>query len=254
MIPNNRKAQPFLIQVYNLFLIELTNWRWSWRSMLVVGTIAPLLSMIGLAVFARDSGEQALQYVWSGNIVLALMFGLQNNVAGHFVFMRTEGILNYFATMPIKKSALVIAVIAAFFVLNIPAVIVTILLGAWLLDLSISLSPILLIAIPLCALPMAGIGAFVGSRARNPQESGAVNLIIMFTMLALGPVLFPPDRLPPVMLALGQFSPATYAASALRQSLLDQATTQIWLDLGILVITSIVIILIVGRFLDWRER
>jgi len=251
---NQRRPLPFFAQVLDLFIIELTNWRWSWRGTLIIGTIAPLLSMLGLSVFARDSGPIALQYVWSGNIVLALMFGLQNNIQGHFVFMRENGALHYFATLPITKSALLLAVVGAFFVLNLPAVLMTMFAGAWLLDIEIRPHPILLIIIPLCALPMASIGALIGNRARNQQEAGAINLIITFLMLAIGPVLFPPDRLPDFMLILGRFSPATYAASALRQGLVGGLTGQIWIDLVMLTLASAGMLVIVGRWLDWRER
>ena len=118
---NGRNSQPFLTQIWNLLLIELTNWRWSWRSMVVLGTIAPLLSMLGLSVFARDAGLEALTYVLTGNIVLALMFGIMNNVQSHIIFMRFMGSLDYFGTLPVRKSALILAIILAFFLLALPA-------------------------------------------------------------------------------------------------------------------------------------
>lgn len=251
---NARKPLRLWEQVWDLFLVELTNWRWSWRGMVVVGTIAPLMSMLGLSMFAQDSGPIALQYVWTGNIVLALMFGLQNNVQNHFVFMRENGALHYFATLPIHRSALLLAIIAAFFILNLPAVLMTIIAGAWLLEIPIQPSPLLLLIIPLCSIPMASIGAMIGNRARNPQEAGSINLIVTFLLLAIGPVLFPPDRLPDFMVTLGRLSPATYAASALRQGLVSGLTSQIWIDLAVLAGTSVGMLALVGRWLDWRER
>lgn len=71
-----RKPQPLLVQIWDMFLIEMTNWRWSWRSIVIIGAVAPLLSMVALSVFARDSGAEALAYILTGNIVLSLMFGL----------------------------------------------------------------------------------------------------------------------------------------------------------------------------------
>lgn len=250
---HNRKQPSFLVQLVDLLLIELTNWRWSWRSMVITGTIAPLLSTIALGVFARDSGREALTYVLTGNIVLALMFGNMDNVQSHFVYMRFMGALDYFATLPIQKHILILAVVLSFLLLSLPSLVVTMLLGSLLLDVPITLDPILLIVIPLCAIPLAGIGALIGTSARTRYEAGSLSLIVTMVMTGLGPVIIPPARLPGVMLFLGRFSPATYAASALRQALLGPLTGQIVLDLAVLMGVAVVIFWLVGRRMDWRQ-
>lgn len=89
-----------LTQLIDVLLIELTNWRWSWRTMLVVDTLTPLLSMLALGVFARDSGSHSLEYVFTGNIVVALMFGTMRKIEGHLGYLRYSGALDYFATLP----------------------------------------------------------------------------------------------------------------------------------------------------------
>ena len=253
-MPTNRKPQPLLSQIWDLFLVEMTNWRWSWRSVVMIGAVAPLLSMLALSVFARDSGLEALSYILTGNVALSLMFGLQNNIESHFVFMKMNGALAYFASLPVTKYALVLAVTLAFFVLNLPAVLLTIFVGSWLIGVPLSLHPLALVAIPICALPMAGIGSLIGAWARTPQEGGSVNLLVMFLMLGLGPVIVPPSRLPEFMQEIGRISPATYAASALRQTLIGPVTSQIWIDLAALIVFAAIVFWFVNRLLDWRER
>ncbi len=250
---NKRKPQPIWVQINAIFLIEMTNWRWSWRVVVIVGAIAPLLSMLGLSVFARDSGQESLSYILTGNITLSLMFGLQSNIESHVIFMKTNGVLSYFATLPIKKSALVLAVTLAFFVLNLPAVILTILVGSWLIGIPLHPSILLLIVVPMCALPMAGIGALIGAWARTPQEGGSVNLLVIFIMSALGPVIVPPDRLPRIMHLAGRFSPATYAASALRQTLLGPVTGQLLIDCLVLMVITIIIYYFLNKLIRWRD-
>ena len=96
MARDARRARPlrFPAQVIDLLLIELTNWRWSWRSLLLSATLAPLLSIVALGVFARDSGAEALSYVLTGNMVLSLLFGNLRNVENHIMFMRFRGALD----------------------------------------------------------------------------------------------------------------------------------------------------------------
>jgi ABC-2 type transport system permease protein len=67
------------------------------------------------------------------------------------------------------------------------------------------------------------------------------------------PVLLPADRLSRSTLVLGQLSPATYAASALGQTLLGPVTGRLLLDLAVLAGLSIVSFGLVGRKMNWRQ-
>ncbi len=250
----NRQRPAFFVQLVDLALIELTNWRWSWRSMLITGMLAPLLSMAALSVFGRDSGQRSLTYILTGNVVLALLFETQNRVQGHFMFMRFQGTLDYFASLPIHKYALILAVVAAFLILSLPSLTVTVVVGSLLLGVPLAPSPLLLIVVPLCAIPLAGIGALIGTSVRTPQEGNSLSMALTLVMLGLGPVIIPPDRLPPLMLAAPRLSPATYAASAMRQVLLGPVTGQMAVDLAALAGFSVVTFALAGCKMDWRER
>jgi ABC-2 type transport system permease protein len=251
---NGRKPLPFTAQVIDLLLIELTNWRWSWRSMLIIATLAPLLSILALGVFARDAGPDALRYVLTGNVVMALMFGIMGNVQSHFNFMRVMGGLDFFATLPVSKFALILAVVLGFLLLSMPSIVVTAGMGALILDIPLALSPLVILVIPACAVPLAGIGAIIGIRGRNPQESGAINLLVTLVLAGLGPVVIPPERLPEWLVLIGRLSPATYAASALRETLLGPVSAVLITDLLALTGFGLVSFWLVGRFLDWRQR
>ena len=250
-----RHSHPsILVQLVDLFLIELTNWRWSWRSMVILGTASPLFGILALGVFARDAGRETLTYVLTGNLVVSLMLGNMGSVESHFTFMRFQGVLDYFATLPIRRSALILAVVLAFLLIHLPSVVITVLLGSLFLQVPLKPHPIALLVAPMCAIPLSGIGALIGTRARTPQEASALGLLVTMAMAALGPVAVPPGRLPAAVLALGRLSPATYAASALRQALLGPVTGQMAIDLAILAGFSVTIFWLVGRKMDWRQR
>jgi ABC-2 type transport system permease protein len=251
---HNRRRPSFLAQLVDLFLIELTNWRWSWRSMVLTGMLTPLGSMVALGVFARDAGRETLAYILTGNVVLGLMFENMDKVQSHFAYMRFMGALDYFATLPVQRYALILAAVLSFLLLSLPSLAVTIFLGSLLLGISITVSPVILIVVPLCAIPMAGIGALIGSSARSPQEAGSLSLLVTLVMAGLGPVLIPPARLPNIVLLLGRLSPAMYAASALRQALLGSLTWRIALDLAMLAGFAGLSFWLMGRRMDWRQN
>lgn len=244
-----------LTQLWDLLLMELTNWRWSWRMLVITSMLTPLLGIIGLGVFARAAGSHdALAAILTGNVVLALMFGTMDKVQSRFLFMRVMGTLDYYATLPIQQYSLILASVLSFLLLSLPSIVITIAVGSLMLGLPLNLNPLALLVIPLCAVPLSGIGALIAAYARTPEEGGAFSLLITFVMLGLGPVVIPASRLPGIVLILGRFSPATYAASARRQTLLGPLTPEMLLDLAVLVGVSLLSFWLVGRKLSWRKR
>lgn len=59
---------------------------------------------------------------------------------------------------------------------------------------------------------------------------------------------------PAWLLSLGWLSPATYAASALRQALISPVTARLALDAGALVLFSILSFWLASRKMDWRAK
>ena len=247
-----RRLQPWPVQVFDLYLLGLSNWRWSWRSAIVVDTISPLIGMIVLAVFGRDFGPTSLAYVMTGNVVLSLMFGNSRKMCGHVTSLRMMGGLDYYATLPVSKTALIMGISAAFVTLSLPSVTLTILIGALILGVPLQISPLVLLVIPMCAAPLAGIGAYIAFSVRNPESAGAWELLFMLLLTGLGPIIIPPDRLNPMFNTLSYLSPARYAASALRATLLGPITGQLAIDMAILLSFTILILAFVVRRMDWR--
>jgi ABC-2 type transport system permease protein len=248
-------VQPFFVQLVDLTLIQLTNWRWSWRSTVIISMIFPLLSIGALGIFARNSGPEALAYVVTGNIVLSLLFRTVGQVSNNFSYMRVVGMLDYFATLPIYRSALILASVFAFLLLSLPSTIWTLALGALILNMPLAISPWIIVVIPLVSMTLCGLGALIGLVGRTPEEVNSISTLTTFVMLALGPVIIPADALPPIVQVIGLLSPATYAASALRQVVLNMPD-RIPLAVDMLALTALLIgfLWLVAQRIDWRER
>lgn len=248
------RALPVWSQFTTLFLVELSNWRWSWATMLLRGTITPMLSLLALGIFARDSGREAVLYVVTGNVVVGLLFGAMNAVHSHVTFLRFDGAMDYFATLPISKHLWILAMTAAFLLLSLPSLCITLLVGPPLLDLTVQPSPLLLPVIPLCALSLSGVGALLGLVGRTRNESLNIGFLLTFMMTGLGPVLIPPNRLPKAMRLLGYLVPSTYAASAVRQTLVGPVTPRLALDLSVLLGITFMSLWWVGQKMTWRSE
>jgi ABC-2 type transport system permease protein len=236
-----------------LFRIELTNWRWSWRILVLGGAMAPLMLIAGLGAFAQDSGPRALSYVLTGNVVLTLLFGMMDTLQSRFIFMRINGTLDYYRTLPIRRAGLIMAVVGSFFLLSLPSVLVTIVGGSLMLRVSLNPHPLLLVVVLVSALPMAAIGAVIGLTSSTPEAANAVRSLVAIALLVLGPVLIPPERLPGWFTWIGQVSPTVRAASALRQTLLGPVTTRLAVDLLLLGGMTFAGFWVVLQRLDWRR-
>jgi ABC-2 type transport system permease protein len=77
-------------------------------------------------------------------------------------------------------------------------------------------------------------------------------MIVSFTLAGVGPVVIPPERLPEMLVVLGRFNAATYAASAMRQAMLGPVTSRIWIDLTVLTLFAVAGFWGVSKKLDWR--
>ncbi|MFI1653142.1 ABC transporter permease [Streptomyces avidinii] len=241
-------------QFVDLWLMQLSNWRWSWRAMVVTGIFAPMMSIAALGAFAHGRGQEALTYVLTGSILLSLMFENQNKVAQNFAFMKAMGTLDFLGTLPVRRYMVILATVLAFFVLSAPALVVTLLLGSTLLGVGLSVSWLVLLVVPLCVLPLAGIGAVIGVLARTQEESSSFTLLVTMLLLFFGPVIIPASQLPQWLLTISHVSPTTYAASALRQVLVGPVTGRLWIDLLVLAGLSGITLWFAGSRMQWKAN
>lgn len=248
------QPQPVLKQLASIFIMELMNWRWSWRFTLVIGMIAPIIFTIMIGALAQTASAETISYWLTGNIILSLMFTNLSRMANRFAFMREVGSLDYFATLPIQRSALVAGVLSSFFLISLPAVILTVIFSAIYLDITFHPHLLLVVVLPLVGMALAGTGAFIGVTARSQDEAVTYGQVVSLLLLIIGPVMMPPDRLPRILDWFGWLSPATYAASALRQTLIGPVTPRFWIDVAALIVITIGFLWLVGRRMDWRQR
>lgn len=244
--------QPLSIQFWDLLLIQLTNWRWSWRSHLLLSTIAPLLSTVALGFFAANDGENSRITILIGSVVMSLLFGIAGQISSHFAFIRQTGQLDFFATLPITRLAFLLATVWAFFLISLPSAVFTLLLGSAILQVSLNIHILIIVVLPVMSVSLCGFGILIGLLSRNIHEAGMMMNLVNF--LLVGPVLIPRDLLPDWLGIATLLSPATYGADALRQVALDAPPLlPLSLDLAVLMATGAGLLWLATRWIDWRR-
>ena len=247
-----KNQQKAVLQLWDLFLIELTNWRWSWRMMFLSGTVTPLFGLGVKAFFANTTNTESIVYILTGNIVISLLFGTMRSLESRVSWLRFQGGIDFIATLPIKRHLFILAMVATFVLISLPSILVMILLGWAVLQVPVQVHPLILIVLVASAVPLSGIGALLALSSRTQVQSGNWAFLISLVMTSLGPVVVPPQRLPRIINILGNLNPAPFAASALRQVLVGPITSILLRDLIVLCIWSIISLWLVTQRINRR--
>lgn len=249
-----RQQQSLVAQWGDLFLMELTNWRWSWRLTIIAGALMPVFLIVLLGVFANTRDRSTLAYVLTGNMVIGTLFGTMTRILNRVEFLRFGGGLDFFATLPVQRALFVLAMVASFMVFSLPSLLIVLTMGSLWLALPLALHPLLFVAIPLGAIPLACIGVFLGLLGRSWGEASSWGFVVSILLSVLGPVMIPAERLPTLLIWLGYLNPATYAASALRQVVIGPLSAYLLVDLAVLAGMSALLLWLVERKMSWREH
>ncbi len=194
------------------------------RQQLARGRVArvPLLFVaafqsIGLLLLLRgvvDSGnETTAQQVVAGSTVLVVAFVALNLLAQRFGAMRASGALDYYLTVPVPSSAVVLGTAASYAAFAVPGTIVTAVVGALVYDLPFNRMWLLVPVVILAGAALAGVGALLGLLAPRAELATVGGQLGMSAVLFLD--IIPADRLPLVLRGIRAILPGTYGADVL---------------------------------------
>ena len=216
-----------------LMRMQMSRLRTSWRPYLIVSSAMPLgIAVLMRAVMEPEQVAEFGQQIVAGSAVLAIAMTAVVMLAQRVSALKENGGLDYYATLPVSRPALIATILLSFAVFALPGTIVVLTLGSALFDLSLAA---LWAAIPvwvLGSLALAGLGVAIGFAAPDEQLAGMYSNLLMMSVLFLG--ILPPDRLPGWLSPVRIVLPSTYAVNALRPGLEGNMTAAQGWDLLIL--------------------
>nr|MDT0665207.1 ABC transporter permease [Micromonospora sp. DSM 115978] len=136
-----------------------------------------------------------------------------NLLAQRFGALRASGGLDYYLTLPIPRSAVVLGTAASYATFAVPGTVVTAVAGAALYGLPVASLWVLLPVAVLAGASLAGAGAAIGLLAPKPELATVAGQLGMSVILFLG--IIPPDRMPAAVVVFRDLLPSSYAADAL---------------------------------------
>lgn len=111
----------------------------------------------------------------------------------------------------------------------------------------------LLPLVPLGALSVTGLAAFLGVRAKDGPTANALSNLFVGCSTFLSPLYLPLEVMPLPMRLVAHAMPTTYAAGAFRSALAGKFGPDLAYHVLMLVLFSGVLLWLVHRKLDWRS-
>lgn len=181
----------------------------------------------GFGYLIPDISESAALYLTTGSatnaIVTVALVGLPQYVSE----AKTMGRFEYFLTLPISREVYILAIATTVVVNALPGVVLAVVLGAWNYDLTLHISPWILLVVPLGIASLAGFGVAIAVLSPHQQLTNAVTQLLIFYVILFAPIMMPADNLPLVFEKVSVIFPTTYVADSVRASLTDLEGTHL---------------------------
>jgi ABC-2 type transport system permease protein len=235
-----------------LLRLFLAEYRSLWFFYVFFGFVWPVGFIFFLKMTEGTISPAQAIFILGGNMATAIAFGPLFLLINKIGQGRERHEFEYWATLPLPKLAFVLAAISVAVLLSLPGLIGAYIIGMLMLGLSFSGNIVLLALIPVGALPLAGLGAMLGSYAPDGQTAGVIGNIMTIVIGFLSPMFLTLVQLPPPLRIIALFIPTTYVADLFRSALGGHAQIPVFVDVLVIVVCSVSFLLLVHRKMDWR--
>ena len=184
--------------------------------MIALGTVSPMASVVFLAAAFDPLSLDDRQRIVVGVLMLAFLFENFHRVAGHYAFMRLQGTLEYYESLPVARWMVLAAVTASFFTLSLIPISITYVGASLYLDLPVTITPSAVLILIVIVIPISAIAAAIGVLARSGSEATSIATVVTIGLISSGSVILRDQALPGTLQALGAVNPIAHSAHALR--------------------------------------
>lgn len=243
----------FLTHTWLLFKMQIALYRFLGLFTAIVAVLVPLGTLFLILFTSGAASEEQAYLLLAGNIVVSLVNTCITSLGQYIGNMKEARGFEFYATLPVSKLSLVLALMGSNIMLSLPGFIAVGILGWMILGIKISIGPWFFLAVIITAATMASIGTMIGVLSKTGQQANHISLVAMFVFIFLAPVYYTIESLPLALQWWGRLQPVTYGANAIRASLAGMpVSTYIW-DLLIISVIAVISLAIVTRGIQWRE-
>jgi ABC-2 type transport system permease protein len=237
--------------IYILWLRQLKRYFRS-RSRIIGALGQPLLFLFALGygfgpVFQRAGEGDYLQFLVPGIIAMSVLFtSLFSGI--EIIWDRQFGFLKETLVAPVSRVIIMLgrtlggASVAIFQGMII--LVISLLIGFRLSNPITLLTAFLFMF--LIALLFTALGTAIASVLEDMQGFQLIMNFLIMPLFFLSGALFPLDELPAAVGVIIRLNPLSYGVDGLRSALIGQAQLGIWTDLGVLIFSSLILVIVGG--------
>jgi len=243
----------FGIDLKYLWLEQMLEIRTIWYWYFIFSLVLPLAMVFGFTRIGSGlTDNNSLIYIISGSAIFSVANDGLYTMAVRIGSMKKEGMLLYYASLPINKVAFVTAIMLSRLTITLPGMIAPMLFGSLIYKADLNFSMWILLLLPLTALALSAIGMALGSLINSLEMIQIVVNLLMFILIMAAPVFIPWQSLPLPLKMLGYLLPPSYAADALRRVLSGTIDLSFYIDIAVLSVMTLVSFVVLNRWLNWR--
>jgi len=97
------------------------------------------------------------------------------------------------------------------------------------------------------------LGMLVGTISNSPESAAVVGNLVTFPMMFLSGTFFPVSSMPMYLQGVAHVLPLYYLIDGLVNVMIYQNYGPVVIDLGVLVVLSVVVFALAVKFFRWRE-
>jgi ABC-2 type transport system permease protein len=199
-----------------------------WAAMMVVFQTMMVAGMVLVYGFfyPQITAPRAL-YIATGAPTLALIPLGFVMVPSGVIMEKLEGTFEYIWSLPTPRSAQSVSTFTLYTALALPGAVLALLVAVWRYGGHLSLSPILIPAVLLCAFMSITVGNGMALAIKNPMVTNVVVNALVFVVLLFSPIVYPASQLPGWLAGVHRVLPFESMATVIRAGLTSGLATQV---------------------------
>ena len=212
-------AGHWLRSLHRMLRFDLRRAR-QWALMMAVAQVfmgAGMAVMYGF--FYPEVDEVTALYIVTGTPTLALiplgLLMLPESVNQQ----RLEGTFDFTWSLPVPRTAQATSTFLLYTLLSLPGMVLSLVVVTLLYGIQLSVSPLIVPAVLLCALMAVSVGFGMALAIPNPMVVSVITSALTFVVLLFSPIVYPPSHLPVWLFAIHQALPFYNMAVVIRAGL-----------------------------------
>lgn len=240
------------VAVWNVLMLLARNQRQNWPMLLLTSAIVPFVIMSVSTRFGGVVDQAKVMHLLAGNIVLSLLFGPLMRTAMSIAYLRERQVLEHFATLPLRKSDFLAAIMLNCLGQSLPGIVILLVLCQALLGIHLVIHPLLAPVAILASLSMAAVGAAIGVATREFRRTRMISELVMGLLLFLSPGFAHIESYPSPLRLVSALLPSTYAVGSLKETLCNAVTPSTLVQASVVAAFIAALLWFTSRRLDWN--